>query len=142
MSIYLIGALVLCMMFGGIAMVRPSKRDQQISGLRSKALTLGWRVTIEKAPSGEFVTVYRYQQKKKLTNIWEWRRRVSDDFRNVPPEAKAWIEANLLEEERFFKVKVFAMGIELHWREFGDEEKLKTLLEGLLLCLNASNNAK
>jgi len=142
MSIYIIGALVLCMMFGGIAMVRPSKRDQQVSGLRSKALTLGWRVTIEKATNGEFVTVYRYQQKKKISNLWEWRRRVGDDFRRVPLDAKTWIQANLIEDERFYKVKVFPMGIELHWREFGNEEKLKSLLEGLLLCLNATNNAK
>ncbi len=137
----IIAFLAICFIISGISLARPSQRDRQMSNLRSKALSMKWRVTLEKNKRGQFVTVYRYQIKAKTIKAWHWRAKYKDDFLGVPEPAREWINEAVVGEERIYEIKTFSQGIEIHWKEFGTEASLEKLLKGLIFCLNASNNA-
>jgi len=141
--IWLIIILVVCMAAGAFGMLKPSKRERQVESLRSVALKQGWRVTLEKEPrSQRFIPVYRYQLRDETeVKAWRWRHRYADDFFQVPAEARAIIEQQFCEDERFVEIKTFDRGIELWWHEFGHGEDLEKRLISLLNCLFASNNA-
>ncbi|MEQ3696973.1 MAG: hypothetical protein ABNH02_08410 [Pseudomonadales bacterium] len=143
MTIYLIIFFAVCLVLGGIAMVKPSKREQQLSRLRQVALSKRWQVSMEKdSRTNEFVTVYRYQDNNKRTfKIWRWRHRYRDDFLHVPEAVGDYIKKALYEDERFMELATYERGIVLKWREFGSDEDVRNLLDDLLTCLNASINA-
>ncbi len=124
-------------------MIKPSKREQQLSRLRQIALTKRWHVAMERdSRTKDFVTVYRYQDNNKRTfKIWRWRQRFRDDFLNLPEPVIDYIKKALYQDERFIELATYERGIILKWREFGSDEDVTNLLDDLLTCLNASINA-
>lgn len=124
-------------------MIKPSKREQQLSRLRQVALSKRWQVAVEKdSRTNAFITVYRYQDNDKRTfRIWRWRHRYRDDFLQVPESVSDYIKTALYEDERFIELSTYERGIVLKWHEFGSDEGVAKLLDDLLTCLNASINA-